>query len=132
VDYFHVVLHDEWLGVSFLLVIDASTSPLPRFIEDDVEGDDDALLDRVIAAICLGPSFIPGKDHSPAPIDEFLQVRLHVLDVCNAAKGVEVVNGRDLTMPSFKRRLAIECARQCTVEIVDRRRHNLTLEVTGQ
>jgi hypothetical protein len=90
------------------------------------------LVDRVVAPICLGPDLIPNEDRLPTPVVKLLQIRSRDLDVGDAAKRAEVVDGGNLAVPSLVRRLAVEGTRWGAVEDVDRCRHSLTPEVAGQ
>jgi hypothetical protein len=115
-----------------LIVVGILPTPLPCFIEDDITGDDYTLVDGVVAVVGLGPNLIPDEDHLVAPVIELLQVRSRDLEVRDAAKLAEVVDGGDLAVPSFIWRIAVESARRGAIEDVDHRRHSLTPKVPGQ
>jgi hypothetical protein len=42
------VLHGEWLEVTRLIAVSILPAPVYSFIEDDITGDDDALVDGVV------------------------------------------------------------------------------------
>jgi hypothetical protein len=132
VDDLGLILHGEWLCISRQLAVGVLLAPLPSFVEDDIAGDDDALIDWVIAAISFGPGLIADEDPLLAPVVELLQVRSRHRDVRDTAECSEVVDGGDLAVLGFVRCLAVECARRSSVEDVDCRRHSLTPEVARQ
>jgi hypothetical protein len=126
------MFHSEWLDIVFLLPVSGLLAPLSRFIKDDISGDYDTLIDMVIAMICLGPGLIPNEDGSLTFVVEFLQVWPRVINVRDAAKCAEVVDRRNLIVPSFEWSPAVEGAHRCPIEDVDLRQHSLALEVAGQ
>jgi hypothetical protein len=115
--------------VACLIVIGVLPIPLPCFIEDDIAGDDDALISGVIAPVGIGPGLIPDEDCLAAPAIELLLFQPHDFEVHDAAKSAEVVDGGDLAVPSFIWHLAIESTRWGMVEDVDHHRHSLIHEV---
>jgi hypothetical protein len=74
------------------------------------------LVDRVVAAVCFGPTFIPDEDGLPAPINQFLQIGSCILDV-----RAEVVHHRGLLVPGLIGRLALDGTCWGLVENVDDR-----------
>jgi hypothetical protein len=62
------VLDCEGLGVDRVLAVVTPPAPLHRLIKDDITGDDDALVDGVVAAVGFGARFIAHEDHLDAPI----------------------------------------------------------------
>jgi hypothetical protein len=66
------MLHIERLKVTCLLPVGVLPTPPCRFIEDDVAGDDDTLIDRVLIVIHLGHDLIPNEDSSPTSIVKLL------------------------------------------------------------
>jgi hypothetical protein len=95
-----------------LITVGVLPAPLPCFIEDDIARDDDMVINGVIAPVGLGPGFIPDEDRLAALVIELLQVRPRDLEVRDAAESAEVVDDRDLVIPSFIRHLAVESERR--------------------
>jgi hypothetical protein len=127
-----MLLHCEWLNAAFLLAVKIFPAPLPRFIKNDIAGDNDVLYDSVVAMICFGPGLIADEDYLATPAIEFSQVWPSVLDVHDAAEGAEVVDRWNLPVLGFEWCLAFEHSRWLLVENVHHRHHNLTPEVVGQ
>jgi hypothetical protein len=105
---------------------------LRRLVKDDVAGDDDALVDGVVAAVGFEARFIAHEDRLDAPIIQLLQTWVRDLHMCDAPKCPHIVDSGHRAMPGFIWHLAIERAYQSSIEDVDSCRHSLPPEVARE
>jgi hypothetical protein len=91
-DKLGAVLHTKWIGVASLFNVGALLASLRFLIKDNITGDDDTLVDRVVATVRLQPRFIADEDGLDAAIVQLLEVWMGDLDVHDTAEHVKVVN----------------------------------------
>jgi hypothetical protein len=106
--------------------------PLGEFIKDDVARDMDAPSAWIVSSVGFRSCLVPNKNHPGAPIIQFLEVWLRVLDMNNTPEDAQMTEPRLLSMPSFERCHSFNCSRRRPVQQIHHRGYGFTPEVSRQ
>ena len=108
-------LHRQLGGLAFEL------PPLPAFslVEDDVAGDVDAFLHRIIEPVRLAPGLVSEHHHRMRAVVKLLDTGARLLGIGLAAEYAQEVDARLGAMPALVRCDAVQAFRRRSVEDED-------------